>query len=483
MVSMKALIKSNIPDSPFLTKKNVIFISASVLFLFSLFMVHMGDINWASGVALCILIYSLVLWIFEPIPFGMTSVLSILLLIVCQVVSLDLVLSGFSSPAVFLIIGGVMIAQGVKNTNLMERLTFFTIAKLGSSPKLLFFSLFLLMQLQALFIPAAGVRATLMLPLVLMIINYIGADKSSNFSKLYLLGTAYATNVSGMGVLTAGLANILTVEILYIYYGQSISYFQWILYALPLWLILSIAIPILLLKLFPLENLNYTKLKKEMRKKYKQLGPLDKSERKCILILTIAVFLWMTEPFHGLHPVVPALIGAILMATPVIGFIKWELLVQINFDLVLLVGATLSLGFALIETSAIDLVTSLFLNDWFLNLANEAWVIILLVILLTQFYHLIVTNINTAVITFLPFLIALSGQLGFDPIMISFVCSVTTLFGFILVIQTIPNILVYETGLVDAKDFIHPGILATLISILSTLFVAYTYWRYLDFWP
>lgn len=474
---------SNTLRTVWLTKQNIIFFSAVLIFICLLYVVYTGDIAWESGAALSILLFSLILWTLEPIPFGMTSILTVVLLIILQVVSLEIVLSGFSSPAVFLVIGGIMMAQGVNNTKLMERLTFYLVSTLGSSPRALFFGLFLLMQVQALFIPAAAVRATLMIPLVLMIIQFVKASESSNFNKLFLVGTAYASNISGMGVLTAGLANILTVEILYLSYGQSISYFQWFLYALPLWGLLSIIIPLLLLKLFPPEQYDYAALKKEMRQKYLALGSLDTAEKKCITILVLAVVLWMSEPLHGLHPVVPALIAVILMTTPLIGFVDWKKIVQINFDLVLLVGATLSLGLALIETNAIELVTDYLMNDWFLVLAAESWIMILLVILLTQLYHLIVTNINTAVITFIPFLIALSLQLGHDPIMIAFVCSVTTLFGFILVVQTLPNILVYGTGLVQPRDFLVPGLLATVISILVTLLVAYTYWHSIDFWP
>lgn len=79
----------------------------------------------------------------------MTSVLTMVLLLFLHAVSIDVVLSGFGSPAVFLIVAGMMIAKGVNETSLMDRITYILLAKWGASAKGIFMGLFLLMQIQA----------------------------------------------------------------------------------------------------------------------------------------------------------------------------------------------------------------------------------------------------------------------------------------------------------------------------------------------
>ncbi|MBR3120608.1 MAG: anion permease, partial [Oceanobacillus sp.] len=180
----------------------VSFLFSTVIFLGLLFLLP-EDIDWSAKATISIMVYGLLLWAFESLPLGMTSVLVLVLLLFLHTVSVDVVLSGFASPAVFLIIAGMMIAKGVNETPLMNRVTYWMLQKWGSSAKGIFIGIFLLMQIQAFFIPATAVRASLMVPVVVSILKSVGAQKGSNFSKLMLIGTAYAGNISGTAILTA----------------------------------------------------------------------------------------------------------------------------------------------------------------------------------------------------------------------------------------------------------------------------------------
>ena len=55
---------------------------------------------------------------------------------------------------------------------------------------------------------------------------------------------------------------------------------------------------------------------------------------------------------HGMHPSIPALMGAVLMTLPGIGFASWESVVKINYNTVLLLSVTLSMGYTLIDSGA-----------------------------------------------------------------------------------------------------------------------------------
>ncbi|WP_156289620.1 SLC13 family permease [Oceanobacillus salinisoli] len=464
------------------SKRMILFGISSFVFLAILLFLP-ENVSWEPRVTIGVMVYGVLLWALEPIPLGMTSVLALILLGLLNAAPADTVLSGFASPAVFLIIAGMMIAQGVNQTSLMDRITYTFLARWGNSAKNIFICFFLLMQVQAFFIPATAVRVTLMMPIILAVINAVGAKKGSNFSKLMLVGTAFAGNISGTAILTAAVGNILTIEILQIYTNSTISYFEWFLYAFPIWFLLILIIPWVIWRLFPTEQYSFQLLQQEMKRKKDQLGPLRADEKKCLSILSFTVVLWMTESLHGYHPTIPALLAVVLMAFPRYGFVQWKKTVKVNFDMILLIGATLSLGFALIESGAMDLLASLFATNFILQAFGNPWIALILVIILSQIYHLGVTNVSTAVVTLLPVLIGLSMQTGLDPVVVSFASAITFLFGFILVVETMPNVVVHGTGLIEQKDFYIPGIWGTVISTLVTILVAFTWWKWIGFWP
>ena len=465
-----------------LTKRMIIFSSASLLFILILWFIP-TSVDWGARVAIAVMIYGLLLWALEPIPLGLTSILTLVLILFLNAASIETALSGFSSPAVFLIIAGMMIAKAVNATPLMDRVTYVLLAKWGRSPKGIFVAMFLLMQVQAFFIPATAVRAQLVTPVVLSILKTVGAKKGDNFSKLMLIGTAYAGNISGTAILTAAIGNILTIEILQLYVGRTLSYLDWFLYTIPIWILLIITIPFIVWKCYPPEVFSFDELQKEMVEKKDALGALSKVEIRTILILIVTVLLWMTQPLHGYHPTIPALLAVVLFALPGIGVVNWKKVVDINFDLVLLVGATLSLGFILIDTGAIDLLASLFISDFVLHVFSNPWLAIILVIVLSQIYHLGVTNVSTAIVTLLPVLISLSLEVGLDPVVIAFASSVTLLFGYVLVVETMPNVVIHGTGMIEQRDFYKPGTIATIVTTIITILVAFTWWPWLGFWP
>lgn len=463
-------------------KKILILGIAGVVFL-GLLLYLPENITWSERVTIAVMVLGVILWAFEPIPLGMTSVLIIVLLLLLHAVPVEIALSGFASPAVFLIIAGMIIANGVNQTTLMDRITFTILTKWGRSSRSIFIGLFLLMQLQAFFIPATAVRIQLMLPVVVSILDEIGVKEGSNFSKLLLIGSSFAVTISGTAILTAAIGNILAVEIINVYIGSTISYFDWFLYAAPIWILLILIIPPMFLKLYPSENYRFHKLQQKMREKKDALGPLNKNEKKCLKILFLTVVLWILEPIHGFHPTIPALLAVVLMGFPGIGFTDWKKIVQVNFDLVLLIGATLSLGFTLIESGVIDLFTNLFTASFIIELFSNPWLAIVFVVLISQIYHLFITNVSTAVVTLLPVLIGLTIQVGMDPVVICLASAITLLFGFILVVETMPNVIVHATGLVKQRDFYVPGVIGTVLSALVTIFVAFTWWHMLGFWP
>lgn len=435
----------------------------------------------SARLIIAILCFGVALWALELIPLGLTAMIVLLLMLILNVAEPNIVFSGFSSQAIYLIVGGMMVAKAVNETALAKRFTFKIIKKWGGTAKGLLGSLIVIPQIQSFFIPATAVRTTLMLPIVTMIIDALDAKPNSNLRKMILLGVAFAGNISGTAVMTAAIGNILTVELLNRYAGIKITYFEWMLYTLPIWLILIPAMWFLLLKMFPLpaEQQKFSTIEKEMDTKIEELGPMDGKEVRCLIILLFIVGLWMTEPLHGMHPSTPALIGAVVMTLPKIGCTTWEKVVKINYDTVILLSVTLSMGFVLIDSGAADIVGDYLSVGWILSFVQNPFASVIFVVVLTQLFHKVISNVSTAVVTLIPIVLSIASSANIDPMLLGFTAGLTSLYGFLLVVETMPNLLVHSTQLITQKEFFKPGVYATLISMVTTIFVALTWWRWI----
>lgn len=458
-------------------KVGSVFVAIGIFLL--LFIGLPDSFSHSARLMTAIVCFGVTLWSLEPIPMGLTALLILIMMLLFNLADTDVVFSGFASPATHLVIGGMMIAKAVNETTLVKRISYFILKKWGGKANGLLGSILLIQQLQAFFIPSTAVRSTLILPISSMIIETVEAKRGSNLQKMIMLGVAYGGNISGTAIMTAAVGNILTVELLFRFADIKITYFQWFLYTFPLWLILIPAIWILLILLFPLpkEEQSFPKLQEEMKVKLDELGKVNKREWHCLIILFMIVGLWLSEPLHGMHPSIPALLGAAMMTLPGIGCATWENVVKINFNTIFLLGVTLSMGYVLMDSGAVKTLSTYLSVDWFLSMVKNPLLAAIMTVILTQVFHKMISNVSAAVVTLIPITISIATTAGVSPFGMAFTAGVTSLYGFMLVVETMPNLVVHSTGLISQRDFLKPGFYATLVTMTATIIIASTWWK------
>ncbi|MFD2925616.1 SLC13 family permease [Halobacillus naozhouensis] len=459
-------------------------ITAVATFLI-IFLLLPGSFDDPAKEMIAIVTAGVVLWIFEAFPLGLTAAIIMLLMLLFKPVSIDVIYSGFASSAVFLIIGGMMLARAVNETQLARRITYSILAKWGGTSNGLLGCILVIPQIQSFFIPAAAVRTTLLLPVALDVLDTIGAPAHSNLRRKILLGVAFGGTISGTAVMTAAIGNILTVNLLKQFLGVEITYFEWFIYSLPLWITLIPGAWFVLNKCFPLKKKeqSFPKVKKEMQEIMAEFGPLDRKEKKCLAILTLTVLLWMTEPLHGLDLSIPAIMGVVLMTLPGVGCAHWSNVIKINYDTIFLLGATLSMGYALTESGAAEKIGKALAAPWVLSLIQDPIVAVIFIIVATQMFHLIMSNVSTAVVTLIPVYIGMSQEAGVDPTFICFTAALTCLHGYILVVETMPNVIVHSSGQISQREFLVPGLYMTLLMMVLTIVIAFSWWNWLGLVP
>lgn len=467
-------------ESSAVAYKNLgIVVLALIIFLGVAFVLPV-DLPREPKITLGIVAFAITLWITVPVPMSLTSFAVLTLLMAFKVTPLEKAVSGFSTGAFLLIMAGFMMASGVNSTPLGKRFAYIILSRLGGSPKGILAAILLATQVLAVFIPATTVRCVLLLPPILTILETL-QDKGQykNLEKLLVLGLVMGTNISGVGLLPASISNILTADLISRMAGRNIYYFEWLKLAFPAWMLLTVVTYFLLIKLFPPEIATFSageKIKEWLR----ELGPVQKEEQQCLGILLLTVGLWMTQAWHGWDASIPAMIAVVLMAAPRIGFTSWGELLNINWETVLNFGAIFSLGSVIYSTGLARFMAEHFLQlpytDWVLSNPLTAAVALTL---LTQLYHLLVINPAVTVVTLVPVMIEVANKMGAGPVWFAFVSGIATLYGFILVVETMPNIIGYGTGLFGQRDLARVGIPLSLASALVMGIVDLVWWRML----
>ncbi|HBW35787.1 DASS family sodium-coupled anion symporter [Desulfosporosinus sp. BICA1-9] len=447
---------------------------ACVIFLLILITLP-GNLSWSLRSTIGITGASVWLWVLEPIPLALTSLLVIAALPILNATSLDTALIGFSNGSTFLIMAGFMMAQGVNSTTLGKRFANYAIIRFGGSIHGVLLGVLLAPQVLSLFIPATAVRTTLLLPAVMAVIISMKLSYNSNIAKLLILGLAFGTSISGVGLLPAALANVLTADLLRNILGQEIYYFTWIKITWPIWLFMIPITWLILPRLFPPETgkLEINHLRIELM----ELGLFTSQEKKCLMILALTVGLWMTESFHKLPTAVPAILATVLMGLPGIGITGWDKLKDIEWGTVIMIGASLSMASALNNSGAADFLAGKLLSFPGLQagLSNPLLLVVLLIVL-THFYHLVVTNISTVVLTLIPIMLQIALKLGLNPLLVAMTINIATLFGLLLVVQTLPSIITYTTGVYTPKDMLRAGLWLTLASLIVMVITSLVWW-------
>jgi len=200
------------------------------------------------------------------------------------------------------------------------------------------------------------------------------------------------------------------------------------------------------------------------------LGKMKKNEILTIIIVFSGILVMSLRAFipelQGLHK------SAVILVTTLLFFIFKILdiddLEKIPWNIILLFGGAMSIGFCLWQTGAASWMAISFIGF----LENAPWLVFVLGI---AFFVLIMTNLimNVAAIAIsLPVALVIAPYLGVAPEVILFSSLVTAGMPFLLLVGAAPNAIAYESKQFTTAEFFKAGIPASiLLMIVLAVFV------------
>ena len=453
-----------------------------LLFLIIFFIPSITGLDHAPRAVLAVTVFVATWWITEAIPIPATSLIPLILLPLTGGTDEQVASSAYADPIVFMYMGGFIIAVAIEKWNLHRRIAMTIISMMGSSSNHVILGTMIATAFISMWISNAA-TALMMLPIALALIEEIKTAKflspasAQKFSKALLLTIAYSASIGGLATLIGSVPNAVFAAVAASSLDRSVSFAQWMLFALPITIILLIVLYLILTKwLFKISDADQVSsdfAKKELH----NLGPMSYEEKLTGLVFLIVSVLWISSSAlpASLHlsDTVIAMIGAVLLflipsRADKGGLLVWKDMSKLSWGILLLFGGGLSLAAAFEDSG---------LTKWFggmLGIVKPLPLILIVIVLTTGILFLTEVMSNTAVSNMLmPISIGLAAAIHQDPFFIMGVVALSSTCAFMLPISTPPNAAVFSSDELDMKDMIKAGFILNIITIIIISFFIY----------
>ena len=422
-----------------------------------------SDLTQDGIVTILFFLLIIYLWVSETFPLPVTALLAGVGLVVLGLRTRDEAFAPYASDAVFMILGSLIVAQGITVSKADELIIRKILPPFTKSTYGLLAGIILISCLLAAVIPDHGVAA-IMLPIVLTIIDRTDIKDKPNECVTFTIALAFACAIAGLATPSGGARNVIAIGFLQQDYATTISYLDWVFLAAPITIIMM---PLLFFTLIAINRLPYRKISFEMETS----GKIEREQVKALAILFGTFILFLLSEKTGLTIGTTAMIGAIAMH--VSGVLEWEeSRSQLRWGVMFIYGAALTLGATMVEHGVAEWLADII----FKMSAGQSEIIIVLVILCLA---VLLTNImsdGAAAAVLVPITLAVAFSAGMNLIFIGMITAIGTAFAFMTSFGTPPNLIVHASGIPTSRDFARNGIPMVLIAIAVVILVEEKYW-------
>jgi len=435
----------------------------------------------AGKATMAVLALAVILWITEAIPFAVTGLLAMSLMVITGAAPFkQLVQDGFGNPIILFFIGVLIFSAAISETNLLKRITTVILYHLGHSPSLIILAFIIVGALLSGWITDMAVAAMLF-PIGMTILKDAKAEPlKSNFGRALMIACAWGPLIGGVTTPAGCGPNPLTIGFLRDLAGINFTFLQWMILGFPAAILMVPAAWIILLKVFPLEKINLSISKEDATQRKQELGPINKKEALTLGIFMITVFLWIFAPFISkwtggvidyLSISFVAITCAVLFFFPGINVITWETAEKkISWGGIVLIVSGLAIGMAIYKTGAAEWMAWMTFS-WIENL-HPALIIFAIVFGISIMKVMFSSNTVTGIIV-VPLLIALANTLGLNPALLAIPAGITSSLAFILVTSTPTNVIPYSSGYFSIGDMAKAGVWMTVASSICVTISVY----------
>ena len=419
--------------------------------------------------AMGVLLFTLLLWLTEAIPFHITGLLGIILLAVFGVDSFATVVSiGFGNHIVAFFIGVLVLSSFITSSGLGNRISVFLLSRTGNRTSVILLGFMTVGALISAWITDTAVAAMLM-PLGAAILKEEGVEPlKSNFGKALMISCAWGPTVGGIMTPAGAGPNPIAIGFLKEMAGVELSFLGWMMFGVPAGLLILLPTWGVLMLVFPPEMKRLKKTRAEMQEEYQRLPPMQREEKVTLAIFVATVALWLSTPVWenllGISiPIsLPVLLTASIFFFPGVATTPWAKVEKdVSWSSIILILAGISLGMVLYRSGAAEWLAIATLGG--IGSLHPFMLVLLVVIIVSLIKIFLSSNTVTASIM-IPIMITLAGAVGLDALTVTMPAALTASMAFIMVTSTPTNVIPYTAGYFSIRDFALGGLIVSLVS-------------------
>jgi sodium-dependent dicarboxylate transporter 2/3/5 len=438
-------------------------------------------------------------WMTEALPLEATSLLPLVLLPLAGIYPSGTgaadpfrrAAAPFADPAIFLFLGGFLIALAIEKWGLHRRIALLTVRAVGTSPTRLVGGFMLATALVSMWISNTA-TTVMMLPIGLSVVALLQSRLSpatpdsqsadaANFATSLLLGIAYAASLGGFATLVGTPPNVFFKG-----YMASrdlpIDFFAWMSFATPLaGVYLAVAWLVMSKLVFPVRMKTLPGGQELIAEEYHKLGPMSRGEWTVLVVFLCTATLWISGQYlkqwtaltnllsavKSLDDPLAAMLGALALFLIPVDYARgqfaldWRTAVKLPWGVLLLFGGGLSLAAAISDSGLAPWIGQQVTG---LKALPTYWQITLIVALIVFSGEL--TNNLAAVVALLPILFEVALAIGVDPRLVCVPAVVAASCGFMLPVATPPNAIAFATGHIRLGQMIRAGLVLDLLAVV-----------------
>jgi anion transporter len=300
------------------------------------------SVNVMHTGALLVLVMGL--WATGALPEALTALLFFALAVLLEIARPEVIFSGFTSGTLWLVLGGLVIAEAVRMTGLGERIAR---AALGNRtwryPQLITAAVLVAVVLSFL-MPATVGRILLLVPILAAVAERHGLAPGSPGHTGVLFATIIASFQCGTAILPANAPNLVLAGAAETLYGVQLIYAEYLWAQFPVMGIIKGALIVAIVcRVFPAET--------RAAGAAAELRPMSGNEKRLAVIVLLSLLLWATDFLHGVRPGWIALSAAVVAMLPRIGAVPATIFQErVKFGTFFYIGGVLGLGAVMLDT-------------------------------------------------------------------------------------------------------------------------------------
>jgi len=469
-----------------------------LLFALVAFLFSPQDLSHEGKMVLAVTLWVATWWITEALPIPATSLLPIVLLPVTGALDGATVTASYGDPNIFLFLGGFVIAIAMEKWELHRRIALSIISLVGTSTSNIVLGFMLATGFLSMWVSNTA-AVMMMLPIGTAITYQVAQalknqeqsfeEEETKFNKALLFAIGFSGSIGGVGTLIGTPPNTILAAIIKELYGYQISFAEWMLFAMPVVILLILATWLYLTKVaFPIKLKQIPGGKELITNEKKKLGKIGYEEGMVLVVFVLAAFFWITRtflwediiPIPGISDTMISIAAAVLLfmipAKNVGGrLLDWADSKDLPWGVLLLFGGGLAIAAGFKQTG---------LASW---IGNQLTVLegfsFIIIIIATTGLVLFLTEItsNTATATMiLPVLGALALALNVHPFALMVPAAMAATCAFMLPVGTPPNAIIFATGKIKIMEMVKAGfwinIFAWILIVVATYFLLPLIW-------